>query len=160
MSYQIEIQTKVGEAIPYDLLLLADEDQEAINKYIHESVLIEARIKDETQLIGVLALNLINENVLEIKNIAVAPANRKQGIGRQLVEAAIAYAKQHNFIDLIVGTGDQSFDAFSFYRKMQFEPYGVRPNFFVENYKQPIIENGHPLKDMVMFKLIIEPTLD
>ena len=30
MSYQIEIQTKVGEAIPYDLLLLADEDQEAI----------------------------------------------------------------------------------------------------------------------------------
>lgn len=157
MNYQVEIQTKVGGNIPYDLLLLADEDRQAIDKYIHQSVLMFAKTPDETEPIGILALNEINENVLEIKNIAVLQSHQKQGVGRALIESAINYAKEHNYIDLIVGTGDQNYDLFSFYKKMGFEPYGVRANFFTENYKQPIIENGHPLKDMIMFKLLLEP---
>lgn len=155
MIYQVEVLTD-KENIPYHLLLLADETKEAIDKYIHDCTILLLFLENKDDAIGVLALHAINKNILEIKNIAIDTAFQRQNYGRILVQKAIDYAKSNGYLDLIVGTGDHSHDAFAFYKRMGFEPYGVRANFFEENYDQPIIENGHALKDMIMMKLVIE----
>jgi len=38
------------------------------------------------------------------------------------------------------------------YKKEGFEVFGVRKNYFVDNYPEPIYENGTQLKDMIMLK--------
>lgn len=155
MTYQVKTLTD-KDNIPYHLLLLADETKEAIDKYIYDCKIMLLHIEGKDEPIGVMALHDINSHFLEIKNIAIETSFQKQNCGRILIEKAIEYAKDHQYQDLIVGTGDHSHDAFAFYKRMGFEPYGVRANFFTENYKQPIIENGHILKDMIMMKLVIE----
>lgn len=155
MNYQVEILMDKA-SIPYPLLLLADETKEAIDKYINDCTIMLLFITDHESPIGVVALHSINQNILEIKNIAIDTHYQKQDYGKVLVDEAKAYAKSHQYIDLIVGTGDHSHDAFAFYKRMGFEPYGVRANFFKENYSEPIIENGHALKNMIMMKYVIE----
>ncbi|MFA6834429.1 MAG: GNAT family N-acetyltransferase, partial [Bacteroidaceae bacterium] len=58
---------KTNEAIPYSLLLLADETQEAIDEYIYESKLFYAYTKLNPTPIGVIALYKISSTTLEIK---------------------------------------------------------------------------------------------
>jgi len=54
-----------GEQIPYDLLLLADETTEAIERYIHDSEVYV--IENEERLIGVCVLQPVDSSVVEIK---------------------------------------------------------------------------------------------
>lgn len=154
MNYEVKLQTQTEE-IPYSLLLLADETIDAIDKYIHECSIAVVFTPQNIEPIGVIALYHINENVLEIKNIAVATTFQKQGVGKQLVDFAINYGQEHHYKKLIVGTGDYSLDAFAFYTRIGFKFYGVRANFYIDNYKDPIIENGHRLKDMIVLKQCI-----
>lgn len=48
--------------------------------------------EDESRIIGVCAMNIIWENLAEIRSLYVDENHRKQGIGRQLVEACISEA--------------------------------------------------------------------
>jgi aminoglycoside 6'-N-acetyltransferase I len=58
--------------IPYDLLLLADETMEAINKYIHQSDIYV--LDQDNIIIAVCVLQTISNDTIEIKNIAVDTA--------------------------------------------------------------------------------------
>ena len=68
--------------IPYDLLLLADETIDAINKYIHQSDLYV--LDRDNIILAVFALQTISNDTVEIKNIAVDTAFQGQGIGQRL----------------------------------------------------------------------------
>ena len=48
--------------------------------------------EDETQIIGVCAMNIIWENLAEIRSLFVDENHREKGIGRKLVEACISEA--------------------------------------------------------------------
>jgi amino-acid N-acetyltransferase len=47
---------------------------------------------DELQVIGICAMNIIWENLAEIRSLYVDASHRKKGIGRELVEACISEA--------------------------------------------------------------------
>jgi len=47
---------------------------------------------DETSIIGICAMNIIWENLAEVRSLYVDENYRKRGIGRQLVEACISEA--------------------------------------------------------------------
>lgn len=51
---------------------------------------------------------------------------------------------------IIVGTGDHS-PARAFYEANGYEEYGRRPGFF-DRYARPVVEGGHILHDMVMYR--------
>ena len=146
---------KTNEAIPYSLLLLADETQEAIDKYIYESKLFYAYTKLNPIPIGVIALYQVSSSVLEIKNIAICNQEQNKGYGKQLIDFSLQYAKKNQFKELIVGTGDTSTQSINFYLKNGFQPYNIRQNFFLENYPFPIYENGKQMQHMILFKRII-----
>ena len=134
---------------PYDLLLLADETVAAINKYLFDSAVFV--VEEQQQPIAVFCLYHIDSETLEIKNIAVAPAHQNRGLGSKILRH-IQQTYPAQYPNLIVGTADCGLDQIRFYERNGFVKYGIRPNFFIENYEQPIYENGQLLKDMVLLK--------
>lgn len=134
--------------IPYQLLLLADETVEAINKYILNSTI--HIVKDGTEDIAVMVLHKNSDTELEIKNIAVIESYRNQGIGSILINKAKEIALQNHYSSLLVGTSDTGFQQIRFYERNGFIKKAVRTNFFIENYPSPIYENGKQMKDMIV----------
>lgn len=150
IEHQIIRKLEKAEKIPYELLLLADETIEGINKYIFNSEIYV--LEQNRTAIAVYALQRLSENEVEIENIAVSAAHRRQGIGKQLIEDAVKRATISGYKAIVVGTGDVSAMPLQFYLKQGFEVFGVRKNFFIDKYTEPIYENGIRLVDMVMLK--------
>jgi ribosomal protein S18 acetylase RimI-like enzyme len=134
--------------IPYHLLLLADETEEAINRYIFKSDLY--LLHDGTENIAVMALYKNSDTELEIKNIAVIESYRSKGIGSILMDKAKEIAKENHYKILTVGTSDTGFQQIRFYEKNGFIKTGIRKDFFIENYPSPLYENGLQMRDMVV----------
>ncbi len=138
------------EKIPYDLLLLADETVEAINRYIFDSEIYV--LEQDKHIIALYALQVLNKEEVEIKNIAVATEYQGQGIGKSLLKDATDRARSRGFKRVIIGTWDSSTMPLRFYQNQGFEKYDLKKDFFILNYPQPIYDNGVQLKDMVMLK--------
>jgi len=136
--------------IPYDLLLLADETMEAINKYVNQSDIYV--LDRDNVVIAVYVLQTISDDIIEIKNIAVDTAFQGQGIGQELLKDAINRAKERGFEKIIIGTGDAGIKQLYLYQKVGFEIYDIKHRFFLDNYPEPIFENGIQLKHMIMLK--------
>lgn len=149
LNYNIRQQGK-HENIPYDVLLLADETVESINKYIFDSEIYV--VEQENHIIALYALQVLSKEEVEIKNIAVVKEHQGHGIGKLLLKDATDRAKVRGFRRIIVGTGDVSGMPMCFYQKEGFERYAVKKDFFTHNFPSPIYEQGFQLIDMVMLK--------
>lgn len=139
-----------SKELPYDLLLLADETVESINKYIFQSDVYV--LERDQQNIAVYALQTINDDTVEIKNIAVDTSFQGQGIGQELLKDAINRAKESGFKRIVIGTGDAGIHQLYIYQKAGFEMFEIKHRFFLDNFPEPIFENGIQLKHMVMLK--------
>ncbi|WP_040996600.1 GNAT family N-acetyltransferase [Chryseobacterium oranimense] len=137
-----------GMDIPYELLLLADETVEAINRYIFDSSIYV--LNDGFEDITVMALHPNSNEELEIKNIAVIESYRNRGIGSILIDKTKEIARKNGYTTLTVGTSDTGFQQIKFYEKNGFIKKGIRKDFFTDNYPFPIYENGLQMRDMVV----------
>lgn len=147
-------QLKQTENIPYDLLLLADETKEAIDKYIHDSDIYVA--ESEGEMIAIYALYQLNNEETEIKNIAVIPHMQNQGIGRWLLKDAESKAKTGGYRYLLIATADAGILQLKLYQQCGFEMHEIRKNFITDNFAEPIFENGIQLKHMIVLRKEIE----
>ena len=136
------------QEIPYDLLLLADPSRKMIDTYLKHSDLYLA--SESGDVIGVVVLFPVDKDTAEVKNLAVRPEHQGKGIGKWLLKKIIDVARKQHFIRLIIGTANSSLHQLALYQKLGFRVYSVRQDFFVENYPEPIIENGMQARDMVM----------
>lgn len=141
------------EKIPYELLLLADETTEAINRYVHDGDIYV--IDKEDAILAVYVLYPLDRIRIEIKNIAVAEKLQGQGIGNFLLQDAASRAEKMGYREIIAGTPESSYTLLAFYEKAGFIKYDRRVNFYIENYPGPIIEDGIQLKDMIMLKKVL-----
>lgn len=85
-----------------DLLLLADEQEDMIDRYLDRGAMYV--LEDD----GVKAECVVTDEgdcVLEIKNIAVCPAYQRKGYARQLI-AFVEQSCAGRYRTLRVGTGD------------------------------------------------------
>ncbi len=64
---------------------------------------------------------LVARKVVEIDNVVVRQAAQRQGIGRRLVLACVAWARQRGADDVEVGVHDFNSGAIAFYEAMGFE---------------------------------------
>ena len=110
-----------------DLLLLADEQEDMVDRYTNEE-----------------------EGIYELKNIATCPDSQRKGYGKSLIEYLF-----HHYSDrcsvMFVGTGDTP-HTLLFYQSCGFVPSHRIKNFFTDHYDHPIYENGIRLRDMVYLK--------
>lgn len=132
-----------------DLLLLADEQEEMIDRYPPRGELYA--MEDGGRALAVCVVTDEGGGVLEIKNLAVRPDAQRRGLGRAMIEyVRRTYAGQ--FDTLRVGTGDSPL-TLPFYERCGFVRTGVIPNFFTQHYDHPIVEGGVLLRDMVMLSM-------
>ncbi|MBS1731323.1 MAG: GNAT family N-acetyltransferase [Bacteroidetes bacterium] len=154
MELKPEIQilkANKSNEIPYDLLLLSDDTKEAINKNLNKGELYIAKKNDE--IIASFILKIIEKETIEIKNIAVTEKLQGKGYGTKLLNFIIDSSENRGFKKLIVGTCDQCNKEISFYKKAGFVIKDKRKNFFIDNYKDPIFENGLQIKDMILLSM-------
>jgi GNAT superfamily N-acetyltransferase len=139
------------EEMPYELLLVADETIEAIDRYVFDSEIYVYEL--EGQMIGLYVLYPLNDRESEIKNIAVTPGFQGKGVGSLLLRHAVDVALHRGFSRIIIGTGDVLHRQIALYQRMGFEIYDRKKDFYLKNYPSPIYEGSAQLIDMVMLKL-------
>jgi GNAT superfamily N-acetyltransferase len=144
---------------PIELLLQADPSREKINTYLSQSrcfviVLDEINygLYDEI-IVGIYLIKPIESNIYELTNIAVLENYQKQGIGTQLLQYAIFFARENGASRLEIGTGTFGHQL-AFYQREGFRVSEIVRDFFIDNYEEPIYENGIQHKDML--RLAIE----
>lgn len=147
-------QLKSGEAPPMELLLEADPSENMIRSYLAEGICYLAEL--DGSLIGVYVLMPLSRTAAEIKNIAVAPSSRGQGLGKELVFDALAEAKRLGYSTVEIGTGNSSLDQLALYQKCGFRLDSIDQDFFVRHYDEPIIENGIVCRDMIRLVYLID----
>ena len=133
--------------LPMDLLLLSDETPEAIFAYLHDS---EVWVCQQQDIVAVACVLVLDAGCVELKNLAVAEGMQGQGIGGVFIQQL----KQHyraTHTQMLVGTADVGWSQQRFYQSHGFVRVGTRERFFIENYPEPIIENGQQLVDMHVF---------
>lgn len=131
-----------------DLLLLGDEQEDMIDRYLERGDMYALRVAG-----GVCAICVVTDEgdgVLELKNIAVAPEAQRKGYGRALVEFLLREYRGR-FSALQVGTGDSPL-TIPFYEACGFTRSHVVRNFFLDHYDHPIFEGGVQLVDMVYLR--------
>ncbi|MCM1539302.1 MAG: GNAT family N-acetyltransferase [bacterium] len=138
------IEVKVNKKEYFPLLLLADEQEDMIDRYLDSGtmyVLIDGNVKAEC------VVSDEGNGILEIKNIATFPECQGMGYGRALIEFVIQkYGGRYSILQ--VGTGDSPL-TIPFYEKCGFVRSHTVRNFFINNYDHPIYECGKQLIDMV-----------
>ncbi len=139
------IQITENKKLYIDLLLLADEQEDMIDKYIDSGDMF---ILDDNGVKAECIVVKLNENEYELKNIAVNPEFQGQGYGKQLID--FLFEHYHGKV-MYVGTGE-SLLTIPFYKKSGFiESHRIK-NFFIDNYDHSIFECGKQLVDMVYLK--------
>ncbi|MDV7873543.1 GNAT family N-acetyltransferase [Enterococcus gallinarum] len=83
------------ESLPWPLLLDADPEKEAVDRYIQASEILV--FENEQQIVGVIVYQLQTAG-WEIMNVAVAPEAQNQGIGGRLLTAALTLYKKMGFV--------------------------------------------------------------
>jgi len=145
---------KKEEVHPIDLLLLADETMDAITKYIYDCDIFV--YEHHATIIAQYSLQKRSPEVAEIKNISVSVPYQGRGLGKLLLTDAIARTKQNGFKSLLIGTGDVMFMQLRLYQQMGFEMFRIKRNFYLENYSEPLFEDGLQLKHMVLLRKVLD----
>ena len=138
----IEITSNKKEYL--DLLLLADEQEDMIDRYLEKGKMY---VLDDNGVKCECVVTDEGNGILEIKNIATVPEHQGKGYAKTLIEFLIKqYHGQYSVLQ--VGTGDSPL-TIPFYEKCGFVRSHSIKDFFTENYDHPIIECGVQLVDMV-----------
>jgi ribosomal protein S18 acetylase RimI-like enzyme len=131
-----------------DLLLLGDEQENMIHKYLYRGELF-ALYDNDLKTVSVVTKE--DDTVYEIKNIATCEKYQNKGYGKYMIQYLTENYKNKCDV-LLVGTGDTE-KTISFYKKCGFTYSHVIKDFFIDNYDHEMFEEGKQLKDMIYLKM-------
>lgn len=135
---------------PIELLLLADPSEDKIRAYLPRSTCFVA--SNEGVIVGACVVQPLGAGAHELMSIAVQPAHQKLGYGTALLKWVIDFFRKSGASQIEVGTGTFGYQL-SFYQRHGFRVTGIDHNFFIDNYPDPIIEDGIQLFDMLRLTL-------
>ena len=133
-----------------DLLLLADESEIMIDKYLPSGDLFALYDDD---LKSVCVVFPIDKETCELKNIATYEKYQGKGYGKALINYISDFYK-NDFKTMLVGTGETP-AILSFYESCGFEESHRIKNFFTDNYDHAMYEDGIQLVDMIYLKMYL-----
>lgn len=144
MTPSIEIREEVFNRTRHlELLLMGDESEEMIARYISRATLFAA--SDGNLPVAVCAFTHEPSSTIEIKNLAVAPQYRRRGLGRRMLAHVERLFPKHT---IMLGTGETP-STLRFYHNCGYRYSHRIERFFTDNYPHPIIEEGVTLRDMI-----------
>ncbi len=138
------IEIKENKKQYLSLLLLADEQENMIDRYIDIGTMY---VLDDNGVKSECVVTDEGDGVLEIKNIATLPEHQGKGYAKNLIDFLVKeYGCKYSVLQ--VGTGDSPL-TIPFYEKCGFIRSHIIENFFTDNYDHPIYECGVQLVNMV-----------
>lgn len=144
----MEIRELKGDKKQFlSLLLLADEQEDMIDRYIEKGTVY---VLDDDGVKCQCVVTDEGNGILEIKNIATKPEYQGKGYGKKLIDFLIMNYKE-TYSVLQVGTGDSPLTV-PFYEKCGFIRSHSIKNFFTDHYDHSIYEGGVQLVDMVYLR--------
>lgn len=126
-----------------ELLLLADEQESMIDKYLYMGEMFALYDGD---LKSVCVVTKEDSNEYELKNLATYEKYQGRGYGDSLVKYIFEYYKG-KCKTMIVGTGNSGL-TIPFYQHCGFKISHEVKDFFIDNYDKTIFENGVQLVNM------------
>lgn len=139
-----------NEDVPYELIYLADEDDDQIKKY-KETSTFWATMDDE-KIIGIVGINKINEESTEIVCLAVDEEYQNKKVGTNLIEKAISVSKEKKYKEIIIKTGNCGIGQLYLYQRCGFRFDSINKDYMIKNYKNPIYENDIQCIDQIILK--------
>lgn len=133
-----------------DLLLLADEQETMIDRYLERGDMFALYDED---LKSICVITQESADLYEIKNIATVPKDQGKGYGKALVLFVLEHYK-NKCKAIQVGTGDSDL-TIPFYKSCGFEYSHRIANFFIDNYDHPIFDRDKQLIDMIYLKILL-----
>ncbi len=131
-----------------DLLLLADEQESMIDKYLDRGTLFALY---DGCLKSICVVTNEGKSVYEIQSLATYECFQGEGCGKHLLSHVCDYYKDKGNT-MLVGTGDIPWIV-SFYERCGFVFSHRLENYFLMNYDIPIFEADVQLKDKVYLKM-------
>lgn len=128
------------------LLLVGDESERMIDRYLDRCDLYVGFLNDEA--IALCAVECLDSATVEVRNLAVADGYRRCGYGRGMLEFA---ERMYRGKSIILGTGETP-STLRFYMNCGYSYSHRIDNFFIDNYPDPIVEEGVMLRDMIYLK--------
>jgi len=130
-----------------DLLLLADEQENMIDRYLPSGDLFALYDND---LKSVCVVVPIDSETCELKSIATYEKYQGKGYGKALIKFISDFYK-NDYKTMLVGTGEIPW-ILSFYESCGFkQSYRVK-NFFTDNYEHLMFDGEIQLVDMIYLK--------
>jgi len=118
-----------------------------IDKYLEKGILF-ALFDDNLKSVCVVTNE--GNGIFEIQNLATYPQFQNKGYARFLINYVCDYYKNEGNA-MILGTGNTP-EILSFYKNSGFRITHKIENYFLEQYNEPIFENGVQLKDKIYLK--------
>jgi ribosomal protein S18 acetylase RimI-like enzyme len=133
---------------------LADDSPSQVAGYIGLGEVLVAR--DGDAIVGHVQIVATDEpDVFELKSMAIVPERQGEGVGRLLVEKAIARCRERKGRQLIVSTAAAGTGTLRFYQRQGFRMSRIVRDAFgpAQGYAEGIMIDGIPLRDQVFLDL-------
>lgn len=91
----------------------------------------------ELRVVGFLVAWLVADE-LHILSLATEPAYQKRGIGRALLDTALAHARDRRVRSILLEVRRSNQAAIRLYRAVGFSATGVRPHYYADNLEDAI----------------------
>lgn len=136
-----------------DLFALADDSAAAVRDYRDLGRVLVAR--DGSLVIGHLQL-VVGDGEAQINSLAVREDRQGQGIGRRLVEHALAVCREERRTTVLVATAAADTGVLRFYQRLGFRMSRIERDAFTAETGYADIEiDGIPLRDRVWLSMTL-----
>ncbi len=147
MDRIVELKTLEEKERLWPLLDLADEDRGMIMKYLARGRMFALYVGQEAVCEAVVAER--EDGHLELMNFATDPAHQRKGSASEMI-AYLVKAFHGQYEKLYVGTAFPGL-----YERWGFRYAYTIKNFFVDNYPNPVIDEGRLCVDMICYQMDI-----
>jgi len=107
-------------------------DEEDFRAFLRDETVacfIARRIGEPDEIVGFVLVRLVQDES-EILTLAVAPTNRRQGVGYGLIDAVLRYLHHQRVQKLFLEVEEQNQAAIMLYRRFGFEETGRRVAYY------------------------------
>ena len=138
------------------LFELAEDSPTQLDGYIDLGRVLVARDPTGT-VVGHVQLLAVGTAV-ELKSIAVLEESQGVGIGRRLVERAVAVSRGGGAATVMVATATADVDNVRFYQRCGFRAASIERDAFTpdKGYSPDLAAGGIPVRDAIRFELDVE----
>ena len=139
------------------LFELADDSAVQLASYVDEGRVLVAW--DGDRPVGHLQLIPTSAGEIELKSLAVLPEMQRHGVGRMLIDQAVATAMAEGYWRMLVATGGADTGNLRFYQRCGFRLLSVERDAFTPEtgYPAGIMVDGIELRDRVWLDRALGP---